>query len=134
MSGNGYTGIGITEDALIYGNLFLSGGIYARSIRYRTSYFTTSQNLTSESTYANTFNGIVITATLPEITSNNVGIQFLITNTNHTNLKVITSNNQLIYSFTGTVSPEPIKNLDVVSHIFTAIQTTGPNVYGWSMV
>jgi hypothetical protein len=104
------------------------------SIKYPTTYHDASANLTTSSNAVQTFNGTSLTATLPSVSSTNVGIQFLITNTHSGNLIVITSSGQLIYSSTGAASSIS-KTLNVGhSQIFTAIQTTSAANYGWSMV
>lgn len=104
------------------------------SIQYPSSYRTTSTTLATTFQYAQTFNGSSITATLPLVDSNNVGTQYLITNTNATALTVASSGSQTIYS---TISPATATSRSLNtghSHIFTAIRTTATNVYGWSMV
>ena len=102
--------------------------------KYASTYNDGSQTLLSTSSYSQTFNGASLVATLPVVNDNNVGIQFLITNTNSTTLVVVASGVQTIYSSTGAAS-NPTRNLAVGhSHIFTAIFTTGSGTYGWSMV
>ena len=103
------------------------------SIQYTSTYNTTSQSLNSSTNYAQTFNGSSLTATLPSVNSTNVGVQYLITNTNAFSLSVVSTGGQLIYSSTGTASATT-RTLPVGhSHIFTAIRTTGASTFGWSM-
>jgi hypothetical protein len=106
-----------------------------QNIKYPSSYNTTSASLTTSSNAVQTFNGSSLTATLPNASATNVGIQFTITNTNASNLTVTTvGGTQLIYSSTGAASATS-RTLNVGhSQIFTAIQTTGASTYGWSMV
>ena len=104
--------------------------------KYASTYNDASQILLSTSSYSQTFNinTAPFTATLPVVNGNNVGIQFLITNTNASPLTVGSSSSQDIYSSTGVPS-NPTRNLAVGhSHIFTAIFTTGSGTFGWSMV
>lgn len=104
------------------------------TIQYPSSYRTTSTTLATTFQYAQTFNGASITATLPLVDGNNVGTQYLITNTNATALTVASSGSQTIYS---TISPATATSRSLGtghSQIFTAIRTTATNVYGWSMV
>jgi hypothetical protein len=90
--------------------------------------------LDDRDTYSQTFNGTNLVATLPIVDGNNVGTQYLITNTNATALSVATQSGQLIYSSTGT-AVNPTKSLSVGhSQIFTAIYTTSGSTFGWSMV
>ena len=116
-----------------------SGGtgvqINANNIKYPTSYNTTSQNITTSSNAVQTFNGSSLTATLPNASATNVGIQFTITNTNASNLTVTTvGGTQSIYSSTGAASATS-RTLNVGhSQIFTAIQTTSASTFGWSMI
>ena len=67
------------------------------SIKQSTAYYTTSQVITTLFPYSLTFNGSGLTATLPSISSFDVGIQFLITNTNASSLSVVSSGGQVIY-------------------------------------
>lgn len=104
------------------------------TIQYPSSYRATGITLATTSQYAQTFNGSSITATLPLVDGNNVGSQYLITNTNATTLTVTSSGSQTIYS---TISPATATSRSLGtghSQIFTAIRTTATNVYGWSMV
>ena len=104
------------------------------SIQYPSDYKTLSATLDTTSLYAQTFNGTSITATLPLVVVNNVGFQYLITNTNSTSLTVSSTGGQLIYSSTGVASNATRTLATGHSQIFTAIRTTGTNTYGWSMV
>ena len=101
--------------------------------KYASNYFTTSQTLNGSSSYSNTFNGSSLTATLHSVTLSNVGIQFLITNTNASAMTVVSTGGQIIYS--STTGGATSRTLAVGhSQIFTAIKTTGNTTYGWSMV
>ena len=104
--------------------------------KYASTYNDASKILLSTSSYSQTFdiNTTPFTATLPEVDGTNVGIQFLITNTNATALDVNSQSSQLIYSSTGSASATTKPLNKGHSHIFTAIRTTASNVYGWSMV
>lgn len=104
------------------------------TIQYPSTYRAISASLTTTSFYAQTFNGASLTATLPQVDGNNVGYQFLITNTNASALSVASSSSQLIYSSTGTASATTRSLAVGHSQIFTAIRTTATNAYGWSMV
>ena len=104
------------------------------TIKYATTFNSTDRVLLKTSNCSQTFDGSGLTATLPSVDANNVGIQFLITNTNATNLAVRASDTQLIYSSTGASSLTS-RSLPVGhSQIFTAIKTTSASTYGWSMV
>lgn len=108
--------------------------LFNSSIQYPSSYRTNGTTLATTSNYAQTFNGNLLTATLPTVDGNNVGFQYLITNTNPTALTVNSTGGQLIYYSIGEASATS-RTLDQGhSHIFTAIRTTATNVYGWSMV
>ena len=107
--------------------------ILKSTIQYTSSYNTSNQNLDITSSYSQTFNGAGLTATLPTVSSSNVGIQFLITNINASNLTVSASGGQLIYSSTGLASTASRTLNSGNSQIFTAI-LTGVATYGWSMV
>ena len=104
------------------------------SIHYPSVYNTTGALLPTNSSYAQTYNGSTLTATLPVVSSTNVGVQFLITNTNASALTVIGDGVQLIYSSTGAASATSRSLAVGHSQIFTAIRTTGATTYGWSMV
>lgn len=104
------------------------------SVQYSTNYYTTSQSITNNSPYALTFNGAGLTATLPSVSSSNVGTQYLITNTNGGSLTVASTGGQLIYSATSPASATSRTLGSGHSQIFTAIRTTGSSTYGWSMV
>jgi hypothetical protein len=133
LKGQGYTGIGVTgQDVLIYGNLLVTGNIDTLP---QSTYNTTSVSLNSTSSYSQTFNisSGSFTAILPLVDASNVGVQFLITNTNATAL-VVSSVSQLIYSTIGAASSTTRSLPEGHSHIFTAIKTTGATTYGWSMV
>jgi hypothetical protein len=104
------------------------------NIKYPTSYQTASASISNTSNSVQTFNGSTLTATLPVVSSTNVGTQFLITNTNAGNLTVASSSSQLIYYSVGTAAATTRILNTGHSHIFTAIQTTGATTYGWSMV
>ena len=129
-----YTGIGVTgEDVLIYGNLLVSGNISSGAIRHTVNYFTTNQVLTSNVNYINVFSGIGLNVTLPEITEDNVGIQFMLSNIGPTTLDITSVSGQLIYLRTG-MKPTTVVAMDKISYIFTAIPTTTLNIYGWCVV
>ena len=102
------------------------------TLQYSSTYNTTSQSLGTASNYAQTFNGSSLTATLPSVSALNVGIQFLITNTNASSMSVVSTGGQIIYSIIGGATS--ITLAVGHSHIFTAILTTGASTYGWSMV
>ena len=104
------------------------------TIQYPSTYRTTGIVLGATSTYAQTFNGSGQTATLPIVDGNNVGTQFLITNTNAGNLTVASQSSQSIYSSSGAASATSRTLNTGHSQIFTAIRTTASNAYGWSMV
>lgn len=104
---------------------------------YSSVYNATSATLSAiNGTTIQTFNGSALTATLPNVTATNVGVQFIITNTHAGNLTVTSSGSplQLIYSSTGTASAATRTLNTGHSHIFTAIRTTSATTYGWSMV
>jgi hypothetical protein len=133
VSGNGQ----VIEVSNANSNILLTANngvnISKSTIQYPSTYNTTSQTLGITSNYAQTFNGTTLTGTLPTVSSTNVGIQFLITNTNASNLTVNSSGGQLIYS-TGVASSSSRTLNTGNSQIFTAIRTTGATTYGWSMV
>jgi hypothetical protein len=108
------------------------------NIKYPATYNTAQATLTNTSNSVQTFNisNAPFGAILPNATATNVGTQFIITNTNASeNLGVTTvGGSQLIYSSTGAPSSVSRVLQPGYSQIFTAIQTTGPNTYGWSMV
>lgn len=146
-AGSTYTGTGYTGDVMVFGGLYVSGsqtwggGMYYDNtintltnvnVKYAADYYTTSQIITNSFNYTQTYNGSGLTATLPSVNSSNVGVQFLITNINATNLTVTSTGSQLIYS-TGN-SPSTSTTLGSGnSQIFTAIKT-GAATFGWSMV
>lgn len=104
------------------------------SIQYPSTFNNTSQTLGVTSSYAQTFNGTSLIATLPSVLAGNVGTQFLITNTNAGSMTVNSTGGQIIYSATSP-STATSRSLNTGhSQIFTAIRTTATNVYGWSMV
>ena len=81
---SGYTGVGYTGDAMVFGNLFVSGTIDPNTtIQYSQRYNTSNQILTIADKTIQTFNGISLTVTLPTINADNVGIVFIITNSNN---------------------------------------------------
>ena len=102
--------------------------------KYASTYNDASQILLSTSSYSQTFNinTAPFTATLPVVNDNNVGIQFLITNTNASPLTVGSSSSQDIYSTGSTATTRTLAVGD--SRIFTAIYTIGSGTFGWSMV
>jgi hypothetical protein len=102
--------------------------------QFACNYSTSGGTLTINSPYSQTINGTGQTITLPIVTSGNVGIQFLITNTNGNALLVAASGGQTIYSSTGTASLTPRSLATGHSHIFTAIYTISVSTFGWSMV
>jgi hypothetical protein len=105
------------------------------SIQYPSDYRTLDISLDATSLYSQTINGPSRTATLPLVDSNNVGFQYLITNTNaSSDLTVNSSGSQIIYSTISSLSTTSRKLNTGHSQIFTAIRTTDSNVYGWSMV
>jgi hypothetical protein len=103
------------------------------SIQYPSAFFNSNQTLSATSSYANSFNGTTLTATLPVVSSTNVGTQFLITNTNAGSMTVNSSSSQSIYS-TGTATATSRTLTTGNSQIFTAIRTTNSSTFGWSMV
>jgi hypothetical protein len=119
------------QNISIYANKGLN--ISKSTIQYTADYNTANLTFDISANYSQTFNGTNLIATLPTITNTNVGIQYLITNTNVTSLTVNSSSSQLIYSNIGSTSSS--KTLTTGnSQIFTAIKTTGINTYGWSMI
>ena len=107
-----------------------SAGTIRLSTEYKTSGGAISNN--GQET-AITYNGSTLTGTLPTVDINNVGVQFLITNVNATNLTINTSSGELIYSSTGAASAASRSLNTGHSHIFTAIPLAS-NTFGWSMV
>ena len=107
-----------------------SAGTIRLSTEYKTSGGAISNN--GQET-AITYNGSTLTGTLPTVDINNVGVQFLITNVNATNLTINTSSGQLIFSSTGAASAASRSLNTGHSHIFTAIPLAS-NTFGWSMV
>ena len=101
------------------------------TVKYASSYITNSTPLDTTSTYAQTFDGTTLIATLPVVDGDNVGTQYLITNTNASTLTV-NSSGQNIYSVGSTATTRSLLAGD--SRIFTAIITTSVPTYGWSMV
>jgi hypothetical protein len=122
----------------VYQNIELNANnglkIIRSTIQYPVAYSFTNQSLTVASSYAYTFCGSSLTATLPQVTSGNVGIQFLITNTHATSMTVTSSNSQSIYSSTAPDTTTGRSLASGASHIFTAIKTISGLTYGWSMV
>jgi len=118
----------ITNGGTITANTFIG------NMKYPATFSSTSQTLTSSSNTIQTFNNTSLTATLPVVSSTNVGIQFIITNTSAGSLSVTSSSSQLIYSSTGSASATSRILGTGHSQIFTAIQTTNATTYGWSMV
>ena len=108
---------------------------FSGNLKYSTTYHTSSPTtLNTISKYSNTFDvNSGGTCTLTLVDSNNVGVQFLITNVNSSNLIVNTSSSQNIYSSTSPPSATTRTLAQYNSQIFTAIQT-GLSNYGWSMV
>jgi len=105
------------------------------TIKYPCDFNNGNVPLAVYNSYAQTFNGGVgTTATLPQVNSANVGLQFLITNTSASALSVATSGGQLIYSSTGSASSATRSLATGHSQIFTAIKTLNGLTYGWSMV
>ena len=104
------------------------------NIRYANDYNSSGTFLSRTNAYIQTYNGSNLTTTLPVVNSTNVGITFLIINTNATNLTINSSNSQLIWSAIGAVSATSRILGQGNSRIFTAIRTTGINTYGWCMV
>jgi hypothetical protein len=104
-------------------------GVISRS----TSYFTTATNITTTSAYANTYNGATLTVSLFTVDASNVGLSFLVTNVNATNLSVAAAAGQTIYSSTGAAALTPRVLNQGHSQIFNALQV-GPTTYGWSML
>jgi hypothetical protein len=107
--------------------------INANNIYYTQLYNTTSTTLTDTSKVIQTYNGTTLVSTLPVVSATNVGIQFVITNTNGGPMTVNSSSSQNIYSSTGAASATTRALATGHSHIFTAIQS-GASAYGWSMV
>ena len=104
------------------------------TIKYASKYSTSDVTLSIADSYAQTYDGSTLTATLPVVDVNNVGIQFLITNTNATALTVNSSSSQTIYSTIAGLSATSRTLNTEHSQIFTAIKTTSASTYGWSMV
>lgn len=133
-------GIGITSLILNFNTGKVEIGtengfqLLGTSIQYPTDYRTLNATLDTTSLYAQTFNGSSIKATLPLVDGNNVGFQYLITNTNATDLLVKSSGGQLIYSTIAPASDTSRTLNQGHSHIFTAIRTTGATTFGYSMV
>ena len=116
---NFFNGISITKSTIQYPSTFNSSGI----------------TLNGTTNYSQTFNGANLTVTLPTVLSTNVGLQFLITNTNSGNLTVSASSSQLIYTSISNPPSSTSTTLNTGhSQIFTAILTTDASTYGWSMV
>ena len=107
--------------------------IAANTILKSTAYFTTATNITTSSAYANTYNGGTLTVNLFTVDATNVGLSYLITNINATNLTVGATGGQTIYSSTGAAALTPRALNTGHSQIFTALQV-GASTYGWSMV
>jgi hypothetical protein len=107
--------------------------IEANTILKSTAYFTTATNITRSSAYANTYNGATLTVNLFTVDATNVGLSYLITNINATNLTVGATGGQTIYSSTGAAALTPRVLNQGHSQIFTALQV-GASTYGWSMV
>jgi hypothetical protein len=126
--------LNVLLDASFNSNVNISGNLTVKngSVKYSTKYYTSTQTLTENSSYSHTFNGSSATCTLPSITNNNVGLQFLITNVNANNL-IVSSSSYPIYSSISPNSVSPRILAQYNSHIFTAIQI-GSSTYGWSMV
>ena len=103
------------------------------NIQYPSTFYNTSQTITTTFPYAQSYNGTTLTATLPVVSTVNVGTQYLITNTNAGNMTVIGNGVQLIY-FTGAAAATSRTLASGSSHIFTAIRTTTTSTFGWSMV
>ena len=126
------------DDATQLITLRANNGVYLplATIKYPITMNLTDVTLVSNSTYGQTFYISVapFTATLPQVDGTNVGIQFLITNTNATTLVVGTSGEQLIYSSRGAASATSRSLAVGHSHIFTAIYTISNSDFGWSMV
>ena len=134
------TGMGNTNDLALYSDfnitLDASNGnvsLLKSTIKYPTAYNDASLNISATSEAVQTFNGTSLTAELPVVDASNVGIQFLITNTNIGTL-VVAGNGASIYSSTGTPSTATRNLPQGHSQIFTAIKTTSDSTYGWSMV
>jgi hypothetical protein len=119
--------------------LIATNGLKIRksTIQYPVTFISASQSLTTESSYVQTFSGsgTALTVTLPHVTTANIGIQFLITNTDSISLTVNSSSGQSIYSSTLPNQSATRTLPYCASQIFTAIKTTlTGNVCGWSMV
>jgi hypothetical protein len=120
-------------------SIYASNGLYLPSstIRYGSTLRTSNATLSVADTYAQTFNGTNLVVSLPEVDATNVGLQFLITNTDTTALTVnavILSIGQYIYSTIGGATTSKTLTSGN-SHIFTAIYTTvADDTFGWSMV
>jgi hypothetical protein len=100
--------------------------------KFASNYSTSNVTLSVNSPYAQTFNGAGVVATLPVVTSGNVGIQFLITNTNGNPLTVSSQSSQIIYSAGSTATTRSLAT--GVGSIFAAIYTTGVGTFGWTMI
>ena len=121
------------EANFIEANFIEANFIEANTIRKSTAYFTTATDITTSSAYANTYNGGTLTVNLFTVDATNVGLSYLITNINLSNLKVAAIGGQTIYSSTGLPALTPRNLNQGHSQIFTALQV-GASTYGWSMV
>ena len=102
------------------------------TIKYASKYSTSDVTLSIADSYAQTYDGSTLTSTLPVVDVNNVGIQFLITNTNATALTVSSSSSQNIYSTGSTATTRTLAVGD--GRIFASIYTTGSGTFGWTMI
>jgi hypothetical protein len=124
----------VDGDASFNSNINVSGNLsVGGSVKYSTTYHTISSTLDTTSKYSNTFNVNPGSCTFTSVNSDNVGIQFLITNVNSSNLTVNTSSSQYIYSSTDPSLSTTRTLSQYNSQIFTSIQI-GTSSYGWSMV
>lgn len=135
VAGNGQSLVvsNTNQNITIFANKGLK--IQRSTIQYPVNYSVAGVALDATSNYSQSINSsLPSTTTLPVVSSANVGIQFLITNTSGGNITITASSGQLIYSSVGAASALSKTLNSGHSHIFTAIKTTGNTTYGWSMV
>ncbi len=126
----------LTTTGITMGSNGTGTKINASNFFYSSAYNTVSATLGAiNGTTIQTFNGVALTATLPTVTATNVGVQYVITNTDAGNLTVSSFGGvQLIYSSTAPASATTRTLSTGHSRIFTGIRTTSATTYGWSMV
>jgi hypothetical protein len=129
----GQTGLQTWQGGMSFDNV--NNTLAVGKPRFFTTFTNTSPTtLNGASTYAQTFSaGVGATCALPTISSANVGVQYLITNTNASAMTVTSTAGQTIYStITGGANSRTLTSGN--SHIFTAIYSTSGANFGWSMV